>query len=235
MTANNKSSGTNVTMQAITETKTDVTVATHKYVAFQVERIAEVQSNADQLKMYTDGIGYPLQRAKETSLSAIFDGLSQTKGTAGQPWVWDDLTGSWQLLREAGVGEGNVTNTCTWMVSPAALAALFQLDVIISKDYGPGNAVQSAKVQTILDIPVRSSNLLESDSTGQHDSAVYHRDQFILIEQGGMHVESDYIIEAVATAVVADEIYGVAETGFAPETAGGGSAVDTRGVYLAGL
>jgi len=236
MTANNKAAGTNVTFEAITETKTDLSVNTHKYVAFQVDRIAQVQADPDQMKMYTDGIGYPLERAVETSLSGIFDNLSVTVGTPGSDPTWDDWRQAWQKLREAGVGEGNITGDVSWVISPAMKASAMGLDTFISRDYVPNSrAVEQAEIGRVLSWPVFESNLLESDAAGQHDNAVFHRDQFMLVEQGGINIESDYIVEAVAWAVVADLIYGFVEVGHAPETAGGGSAVDTRGCYFKGV
>lgn len=236
MTANNKAAGSNATMEAITETKTDLSIATHKYVAFQVERIAQVQAQPDQLKLYTDGIGYPLQRAVETSLSGIFDALSASKGVAGQDPTWDDWRAVWQAMREAGVGEGNLSNKVSWIISPAMQASALGLDTFISKDYvASAKAVEEAEMGRVLGWPIYVSNLLESDAAGQHDNACFHMDQFMLVEQGGIHIESDYIVEAIATAVVADLIYGFVEVGHAPETAGGGSAVDTRGVYFKGV
>jgi hypothetical protein len=235
MTATTKTPGTAVTKEAITETKTDLSVQTWKYVAFGVDRISQVQAQPDQLKLYTDGIGYPLQRAVEISLSGIFDTLATVVGVAGQDPTWDDWRSAWQKLREAGVGEGNLSNMVSWIISPAMQASAMGLDVFISKDYvASAKAVEEAEIGRVLGWPVFTSNLLESDATGQHDNAVFHRDQYLLVEQGGINVESDYIVEDIGTTVVADIIYGFVEVGHAPETAGGGSAVDTRGVYFKG-
>jgi hypothetical protein len=235
MTASTKTPGTAVTLEAITETKTDLSIATWKYVAFGVDRIAQVQAQPDQLKMYTDGIGYPLQRAVEVSLSGIFDGLSVVKGVAGNDPTWDDWRACWQALREAGVGEGNLSNMVSWIISPAMQASAMGLDTFISKDYvASAKAVEEAEIGRVLGWPVFTSNLLESDAAGQHDNAVFHKDQFLLVEQGGINVESDWIVENIGTTVVADLIYGFVEVGHAPETAGGGAAVDTRGVYFKG-
>ena len=235
MTATTKTPGTPVTKEAITETKTDLSVQTWKYVAFGVDRIAQVQAQPDQLKLYTDGIGYPQQLAVEISISGIFDGLSVVVGTAGQDPTWDDWRAAWQKRREAGVGEGNLSNMVSWMISPAMQASAMGLDIFISKDYvASAKAVEEAEIGRVLGWPVFTSNLLESDAAGQHDNAVFHRDQFLLVEQGGINVESDYIVEDIGTTVVADIIYGFVEVGHAPETAGGGAAVDNRGVYFKG-
>ncbi|HYF53700.1 MAG TPA: hypothetical protein VEA41_05535, partial [Salinarimonas sp.] len=119
MTAGTKSADTAVAVEAITETKTDVSINVHKYVAFRLERIVAVQANQNLMEQYTAKIGYPLQRAVDSGIAAIFDTLATTVGTLGVELTWDDYRTAWQKMREAGVGEGNLNGgSVTWMLSP---------------------------------------------------------------------------------------------------------------------
>lgn len=238
MTASTKSSGTEVTFEAITETKTDLAINQHKYVAFIVEDIVDAQSNVDQMKQYRAKIAYPLERAKEILITALFDGFTgnATVGTAGQAPVWSDFTTIWQRLQEAGVGQGNLSNDTSLFLSPAMVAACQQLDVFISEDYGGKGVVASGNInKSVLGMPVFVSNLLESDASGQHDSAAFHRSALAFVDQVKIKIDSQYLIQMGGDAVLAQAVYGAIELGQAPETAGGGSAVDTRGVYFAGV
>ena len=238
MTATTKSASTDIVFEAITETKTDVAIDQHKYVAFVVEDIVTAQANVDQIKMYRSKIAYPLERAKEVLVTGLFDGFTgnATVGVAGQPPVWANFTTAWQYLQEAGVGGGNISDDVSLFLSPAMVAACAQMDIFTNKDYGAGNVVYDGKFQgKVLGMPVFVSNLLESDATGQHDNAAFHRTAICFIDQVSIKIESDYIIAKSGDAVLAQAIYGALEIGNAPETAGGGSAVDTRGVYFAGL
>jgi hypothetical protein len=236
LTANTKSANTAVDWQAITETVTDVSVQTQKYTAMLHEDIGMIQANQDTFELYSKKAAYPLRRAIEVGIAAIFDGLSQTSGSAGVEFVWDDFVYAFQLVNEAGLmmAAADPDNDFSWFLSPAAWAGCLKLDVFINGDYGSKGAVASGKVNTALGAPVFMSNLLESDATGQHDNAFFHRDQFVLVEQEEPKVESDRIIEHIGDAMVAHTIYGFAEMGFPPEAGGGGAAVDTRGVLMPG-
>ena len=77
------------------------------------------------------------------------------------------------------------------------------------------------------------SNLLESDAAGQADCAFMHRDALTIAVQTKPTVYSDFIIEAISTAVVADNIYGARELTRPGESAANVTLTDNFGVYLA--
>lgn len=236
LTAVTKSASTDVDFEAITENKTDVTIDQHKYAAFFVEDIASVQANQDLLASNTKKIGYALARAKETHVSGKFDLFSTTVGSAGAEPTYADYALIWQYLTEAGMGVGgNVDMDVALFLSPAMVAAAMQMDVFISRDYRDGaNAVETANIGKILGMPIYVSNLLEADAAGQHDNAAMSKTSIIFIDQQAVKVESDRLIWKIGDAVVGHTIYGSAEAGFPPETAGGGALVDTRAVYFKG-
>lgn len=243
MTASTKSADTLVTFEQMgpsnAEGVQDITVSTHIYAAFQLEHITDVQANQELRGKYTKKIGYALNRKVETTLSALFDSLSQTVGVAGVELTDDQILRAWQYLADAGLLEMSPDpgEDFSLIVSPAAYAGLAKIDRYISRDYNPqADAVARMHVGNIYGFSVFVSNLLEADAAGQHDSVAMHRDCFALVQQYGVTVESDRIIENIADAVVGHTLFGTAEMNFPPEVEGGDSAaVDDRGVYVKGV
>ena len=243
MTAATKSAGTDVSFEqpgvSAVEGVQDITVGTHIYAAFKLEKITDVQANQDLAGKYTKKIGYALNRKIETTLSGLFDGLTNTVGAAGVELVDDQILRAWQYLADAGLLESSPDpgEEFSLIVSPAAYAGLMKIDKYVSRDFNSAaDAIQRAYVGQIYGFNVYVSNLLESDGAGQHDSVAMHRDCFALVQQYGVTVESDRIIESIADAVVGHTLFGTAEMNFPPEVEGGNSvAVDNRGVYVKGV
>lgn len=238
--ASDKSADTDVTFTAQTPNKVTLTVNKHKYSAVRIEKFAEKQALPGFKAATVKKLSYPLARVKDTDLSALFDGFSDngTIGTLGTELTENDYFTAWTKLAEAGVVEDNETSDAVSIfLSPAALAAMMKLDRFASRDFNPNaNAMERCWVGNYaLGGRIMMTNLLESDATGQHDCAFMHRDALAFAEQMSVEVESDFIIEALSTAIVAHTSYGVVELTRPQE--GGGSAVvtltDSRGCYLA--
>src|SRR3990172_4577991 len=84
LTAGDKAASTDVTFEAVTEGKTDLSIDKHKYAAFKVEDIVKVQSAYDLMSLYTEKAGFALAKAMDTSLLSLYSGLSQSVGSAGR-------------------------------------------------------------------------------------------------------------------------------------------------------
>jgi hypothetical protein len=82
-TANNKTANANVTLQAPTDNKIDITLANHKEVSFLVEDPARMQSLPGIVTARMRNAMIPLANAVEDSLFALYSGFSQGIGTAG--------------------------------------------------------------------------------------------------------------------------------------------------------
>lgn len=235
LTTRTKSASTDISYDQITETKQDITIATHEYAAFKLEGIVEVQANQDLRKRYESKIGYALARGRESTLTALFQSLSQVVGAYGVELASTDYLDGWKYLADAGLLEDDPEpgGEFSIFLSPGAYATALQTDVFTDRNFNPdGNAVNRAKVGRIYGFPVFVSNLLRSPSSGQHDCAMIHRSCFALAVQEEVPVRAQWVIEALADAVVGWNIYGVAELNYPPEDQGGGSAVDNRGVLL---
>ena len=218
-----------------TETKQDITVATHEYAAFLIENVVEVQANQDLRGKYAKKIGYALARGRDVTLANLFQNLTTTVGAYGLELASDDYLAAYQKLMEAGLLEDSVepTEEFSIFISPASYTAAMKVDVFTNTDYnGAAAAIERARIGNIYGLPVYVSNLLRVPSAGQHDNAVFHRDSFALIVQEEIPMASQYLIRNLADGVVGWNLYGSARVLFPPETPGGGSAVDNRGVLV---
>jgi hypothetical protein len=231
-----KSAATDITFTAITEGEQVLTVSTHEYAAFQLESIVQVQSNYDLMSRYQKKIGYALARGREVNLAGLVSGFSQSVGSLNVELTADDYNSAWSLLAQAGLLEASPDpgDEFTIAVSAQAYAALLKVDTFINQDYNPANggaAISRAKVGDIFGAPVYMSNLLKADGSG-HDCAMFHRSHMALAVQHEVPVKSMYMIQALSDAVVGHNIYGYMELSYPPETPGGGSATDNRGIWL---
>jgi hypothetical protein len=231
-----KSSGVSsvVVFEAITETSQTITVSTHEYAAFLLEDIAKVQAKADIRSKYEKKIGYALARGREVTLFALAASLSQVVGTLGTELSSDDYLAGYQKLIEAGLLEDDMSpdDQFSIFLSPAAWIGALKVDVFTNRQYNTeGDAIQRAKIGNIYGMPVYTSNLVTASGAG-HNNLMMHRDCFALIVQEEVPVRAQYKIDNLADAVVGWNVYGVAEMNYPPETPGGSSAVDNRGVLL---
>lgn len=235
LTANNKAIGNDVSFESMVQPKESIHVNLHKYAAFLLEDLVEIQTNTDLRPKYTKKIGYALQRAVETTLSGMFDGFTNNVGTLGVELTTDDYLTAWQNLAEAGLLENSPDPSADFSIilSPAAYAAAMKIEMLTNRDYNPGaDAVQRMRVGNIFGFEVFVSNLLESDSAGQHDCIMMAKEAIALIMSQDVKIESDHLIEKMGDAVVGSVVYGAAEMNWTTETAASITQTDNRGCYL---
>lgn len=241
-TAQTKSAATTagtglVEFESMTHGKTDISIDTHKYAAFQVEKFAQKQALPGFMEKQTKKLGYALARAIDVSVAALPQNFSASiVGTYGVELTDTDYNSAWLKLAEAGVVEENSENGDVVIVlSAAAYAAALRTDRLVNRDYAGeegANALRRAKMGSIYGSNVYMSNLTRSPSAGQHDSAWFHKNAMCLASQQMPEVERDKIIEQLAEAVVVHTIYGVAELTRPVETAGSVSTTDNWGCLL---
>jgi hypothetical protein len=230
--------GNTIVFEAPTEGEQSLVIDTHEYSAFLLERITEVQANRNLRSKYTDKIGYALARGREVKLANMFQSLSQSVGAYGVELTSDDLLAAWTLMVSAGILEADSTpgDNFSVFLSPAAYAALLKIDVLTNRDYNPkADAIGRAYVGAVYGFPVYVSNLLRSPAANQHDGVLMHRGALALAVQDMVEVKSQWLIRNIADGVVGWNIYGTTELNYPPETPGGGSALDNRGILIKSL
>lgn len=236
-TADDKTANVDVNFESLTHPVQQLAINKHKYVAVRLERFAEKQAMPGYRAKVTARLGYPLARAMETDLSALFDGFADngTIGTAGNELTDDDWLAAWTKLMEAGaIEEAMADDDTSIFLSPGGIAAALKVEKYTSRDYGAReDAISKAALGAIYGSGVFGSNLLESDASGQHDCAWIHKDALTLAVQQRVRVESDYRPASIATEMVADVIYGLKELTRPGESAANITLSDHFGVYLA--
>lgn len=236
-TAATKSASTDVTFEAFTHAQVQLVVNTHQYAAVKIERIAEKQALNGYREKQTHKLGYALGRAVDVALSAIFDGFGDngTFGVLGLELTDNEYLAAYQKLMEAGaMEEDTVDEAVSIFLSPAAYVAALKLDKFVSRDYvSDPTGTSRGGLPTIYGGRVYMTNLLESDSAGQHDCAFMHRDALALAMQQAPTVETDYLVYSIANVIVADQFYGVKELTWPQEGATSVTMTDNRGCYLA--
>ena len=236
-TAQDKTTNVDVNVEALVAPVQDLSINKHKYVAVKLEKFADRQAMPGYRAKITQRLGYPLARAMETDLSALFDGFSTngTIGTLGVELTDDSYLTAWQKLMEAGaIEDGMMDEDTSIILSSAAAAAALKVDKYINQDYGaPTDAVSAARLGKLYGSSIFVSNLLESDASGQHDCAWFHKNVLTLAVQEKVQVETQYRAVAIATEMVADTIYGVKEITRPGESAANVTLVDDWGCYLA--
>jgi hypothetical protein len=214
--------GADVAYEAITETKVQVSINKWKYVAFRIDDIVRLQTRADLRQEYTNEIGYGLKRVQNTDITALFAGFSFSIGTLGQQLTEADRAAAMQKFWELDVDTENSDNI-TWFLSPAENVAWLKEEEIKNSLYmGSTQALREANIPSLYGAPLWQSNVITANGAG-HDNALVHRDAVTLIQQLAPRVKSEWVIENISQAVVADTIYGV------------GELRDEGGIWLKGL
>jgi|TARA_R110000824_G_scaffold10817_6_gene47365 hypothetical protein len=232
LTASTKAAGTDVSLQAVTESEETVTVGTHNYVAVGVEDILKVQSKRDLRQKYTARMGYALGSASDVLIAAFAASFDNTVGTLGVPVTYDNLVSCDQNLNEANAPEEDRFV----YISAATKADLLKMDELKNADYvgAPGSAVRRASIGSeIMGANVFMSTLVHSPGSNQSNNWFGQKSGAALIVQA-TKTRSDFILLADTDAVVATQIQGQTEVLVPPVTAGGGTALDNHNVTLRG-
>mgnify|MGYP001574534366 CR=1 FL=1 len=208
----------------------DVTVSTHEYAAALLNAVVAAQSKYDERQRIAHGLGYALMRGVEITISTLFQSFSQIVGTLGADVTEANLRRSWQYLRDAGV-----TENAAWIFGPAAVASMFGMDKLTSKDFSNASpAFETASLPNILSYPGYVSNLLRAPAAGQTECALLHKEAIILLRQVKPTVREQFLIRNLADGIVAYDLYTAVEAVWVAEAPAGDSD-PTQGDYGAVL
>lgn len=226
-----KSAGSAWTPTAYTDTEQTITINVHQVAGFEIEDIVKVLSNNDLEMEMRNKIAYALGRAVDVNLATLPQNFSQIQGVLGSELTYDQLTRSWQYLQDAGI---DLTDDCSWVVSPAAYRGFLKLDIFINQQYQGDNptGVQQAKVGMLLGAPVLISNLTRAPSANQSESFLTYRKAMAMIMAQEPKIVTDYIGKDLALVVGGHQIYGYAEVDRYSEAAGNITATDEWAVLL---
>lgn len=211
LAARSKAKATNaaITYEALTETNTQITVATWEYSAMAVESIVEVQANRDLFKAYAGKMGYALDLAVDDVLAGLPDDATNAVGALAVGLTYDDLLRARQYLDDANAP----VDDRYIVVAPAEEANLMKLDHFINRDYsalvgGSTRDPDRGWFGTWLGMPVYKSTNVEGSNAAGHDNAMFHREAYALVIQMKPKAHHMYDIDYFVDKVAIEQLYG---------------------------
>lgn len=226
-----KVSGTPWTPNVYTDNEQTITINVHQVTGFEIESITELLTSTNMRQEMKRKMGYALGRAVDVNLATVPQNFSQVVGTLGTELIYDDFVEAWRLMADAGV---DLSQGCTWFLSPGAIAGALKQDIFISSLYQGDNprAVQSARIGDILGAPVMRTNLTRAPSANQSESWLQSRQSMALIMAQEPKMVAESIALDIADVVGSHQVYGFAEVDRYDEAPGNTTPTDNWSVLL---
>lgn len=209
-----KASNAVITYETITETNTDISVATWEYSAIACESIVRVQANRDLLKEYAGKMGYALALSIDDTLAGLPDNFSQTVGTLAVENTDDELLRARQYLNDANASFGERAV----VISPAAETGFLKLDKYTRDDYSAIHGVgaretglQQAYVTSFYRMPVYVSTNVEGSNAAGHDNTMFQKEALALVVQMKPTAHHMYDIDYFVDKVAIEQLSGTRE------------------------
>ena len=213
LAARTKSTNGAVTYETVTESNTDITIATHEYAAIALENITRVQNNRDQLKLYAGKLGYALALAVDDVLAGLVDNFSNNVGTLAVELTDDELLRARQYLDDADAPQ----ESRVMVVSPAQETGLLKLDRFVHNDYesvhGPGRetGLEKAYVSSFMGMPIYRSVNVEGTNSAGHDNGMFQKEALTLVMQIAPKTYHQFDIDYIVDKVAVEQLYGTRE------------------------
>lgn len=215
--ARDKAANTSVTLDVITDTSTDITIDTHKYIAFAIEDKLAKQSKYDLTAEYTERAGYEIAKAVDTSLLGLYTGFTTTDVGSYESDITD--AGMLAAIQQLELNDVPMEDRA-FIIHAGQMTALLGIDKFVKADflgqYDMATRVQNgAKTRslfgTLYGIPVYySTNVpVTTGTTNYAHNVLIHKDAWALAMQMSPRVQMEYDLDLLADKVVTDILYGV--------------------------
>ena len=232
--ASAKSANTGVTMQAESGSEKTVTINKHYEYSRLIEDFAEVQAMSSLRRFYTDDAGYALATRIDTDLIQL--GRGAQGGTAGDAdydkaylagdgsTLYVDGTNVGNAITDAGIrraiqrlDDQDVPMSGRFLIVPPSTRntlmgiARFTEQAFVG-EVGGGNTIRNGQIGDIYGTTVYVSTNCDTATTNTTRIALMaHPEAFVLVEQLGVRVQTQYKQEWLGTLLTADTLYGVGE------------------------
>ena len=214
ITATYKVENVDAAQSATTETASSISINKHAVTRVTIEDLAAIQASYDLRSKYTTQMGKAIAKITDTDIRGLYSGLSQTVGAGATS---TDLSLSKTYILEA-VRKLNAANAPfedrSFIVESFGYRDLLNTDDFIRYDAvgqaGDKNATISAKIGKLYGVDVYQTEQVYTLSSVAY-AMVFQKTAFGLAVQKAMRVQSQYMVPALATELVADSIYGVGE------------------------
>jgi N4-gp56 family major capsid protein len=231
--ASAKSANTQVTLIAESGTEKTVTINNHFEYSRLIEDFAEVQALSSLRRFYTDDAGYSLAKKIDTSLIQLGRGAQGGDGTADYDKAY--LAGDGSTLYVDGTNVGNAITDAGirraiqrlddqdvpmdgrfLIVPPSTRNTLLGLarftEQAFTGEVGGANSIRNGQIGDIYGVKVYVTTNCDTATTNTTRIALMaHPEAFVLVEQLGVRVQTQYKQEYLGTLLTADTLYGVGE------------------------
>lgn len=230
LTANTKTPGSDLTPEAITETKQTFQVATHQAICQQIDDITEIQTKYDLRAQTTQRGSYSLARAADVNAAAVIDDNStQTVGNIGSELTVDNLILARKYLKDAAAPLPYVG-----VVSPGTYSGFLKVDMFTNMLYNgddTGKAVHMAQVGKLFGAMFYESQLLTGTAPNS-SGCVWSKTHYFKIVQRTPTTHTWYSPLGIGWIVVMDQLYDTFEREEAVEGAAGTTTAKLWSVRL---
>lgn len=239
--ATSKAAETQVTFIANVETEKTLTIDKHYHYARLIEDIVDVQALSSLRPFYTDDAGYALAKQVDTDLFTAVENLQggNPANNWDAAVIGGDGTTAWNPAASTNTGNGSALTDAgirnmiqllddsdvpmdgrTLVVPPVTKNSIIGIDRFVLwtnvGEAASANTIRNGKLGDIYGMEVFVStncpDVLATDGTTKYRAGVMlHKAALALVEQLGVRVQTDYIIEYLSDAIVADMIYGTGE------------------------
>lgn len=216
LNANVKSANTEVTFQAPTETKVQVSINQHYESSFLVEDRLSLQARYDLATQYREKTGYALAKQVDTGLTGLYSSLSQTVGIGTTTITEANVARAILYLDDANAPQSDRS----FVVQPSTMYQLRQISRFTEyQTAGPGPnganpAVmvggQNGFVRDLFGVQVYMSTNIQSvaGTPGIVHNLLFHRDAIVLAVQKEISVEVERKATWLGTAYMASCLWG---------------------------
>jgi N4-gp56 family major capsid protein len=225
-----KTASSQVTLIAESGTEKTVTINQHYEYSRLIEDFAEVQALSSLRRFYTDDAGYALATRIDTSLIELGRGAQAGSGTAAYTkaylagdgsTLYVDGTNVGTALTDAGLrraiqrlDDSDVPMDGRFLiVPPSTRNTMMGLARFTEQAFvGDGATIRNGQIGDVYGVKVFvTTNADTATTTTTRIALLAHPEAFVLVDQLGVRVQTQYKQEYLGTLLTADTLYGVGE------------------------
>lgn len=225
-----KTASSQVTLIAESGTEKTVTINQHYEYSRLIEDFAEVQALSSLRRFYTDDAGYALATRIDTSLIELGRGAQAGSGTAAYnkaylagdgSTLYVDGTNVGTALTDAGLrraiqrlDDSDVPMDGRFLiVPPSTRNTMMGLARFTEQAFvGDGATIRNGQIGDVYGVKVFvTTNADTATTTTTRVALLAHPEAFVLVDQLGVRVQTQYKQEYLGTLLTADTLYGVGE------------------------
>jgi len=225
-----KTASSQVTLIAESGTEKTVTINQHYEYSRLIEDFAEVQALSSLRRFYTDDAGYALATRIDTSLIELGRGAQAGSGTAAYnkaylagdgSTLYVDGTNIGTALTDAGLrraiqrlDDSDVPMDGRFLiVPPSTRNTMMGLARFTEQAFiGDGATIRNGQIGDVYGVKVFvTTNADTATTTTTRIALLAHPEAFVLVDQLGVRVQTQYKQEYLGTLLTADTLYGVGE------------------------